>query len=72
MPSFANHARLSDAQAQRLVLELRGLHTLEEVVRWGLRQPVARMVLEVVVQDEFCHDVVMEWEGGLHLVFDTT
>ena len=72
MPTFANHARLSDAQAHRLVLELKVLETLEEVVRWGLAQAVPRMILDVVVQDEFGHDVVMEWEGGLHLVFDTT
>jgi hypothetical protein len=72
MPTLANHAKISDQQARRLVEEVQPLVTLEEVIRWGLRQPTARMILEVIVQDEFCHDVVMEWEAGLHLVFDTT
>jgi hypothetical protein len=72
MPSFANHAKLSDEQAHTLVRELQGLVTLEEVVRWGLRLAPPRTIVEVIVQDEYCHDVVMEWERGLHLVFDTT
>jgi len=72
MPTLANHAKITDEQALRLVDQVKRLETLEEVIQWGLRQPVARTILEVLVQDEYCHDVVMEWEGGLHLVFDTT
>ena len=72
MPTLANHANLTNAQAHRLVLEVKPLATLEEVIRWGLAQPTERMILEVLVQDEYCHDVVMEWELGKHLVFDTT
>lgn len=72
MPTLANHANISDEQAHRLVEQVQRLGTLEEVIRWGLRQPVERIILEVIVQDEYCHDVVMEWESGLHLVFDTT
>lgn len=29
-------------------------------------------VSDVIVQDEFTHDVVIPWRQGLHLVFDTT
>ena len=72
MPPLANHAHLSDSQALRLVREIKVLETLEEVLHWGLAQAVPRMILDVIVQDEYCHDVVIEWEGGLHLVFDTT
>ena len=72
MPTLANHANLSDEQAQKLVREVQRLGTLEDVIRWGLARPTPRMVLEIVVQDEYTHDVVMEWELGLHLVFDTT
>jgi len=72
MPTLANHANLSEAQAHRLVQQVRPLETLEEVIRWGVAQPTPRIILEVIVQDEYCHDVVMEWESGLHLVFDTT
>lgn len=72
MPTLANHANISDEQAHRLVAQVKRLSTLEEVIRWWLAQPTPRIILEVIVQDEFCHDVVVEWEGGLHLVFDTT
>lgn len=46
--------------------------TLEEVVRWGFAQRPPRVVCEVIVQDEFTHDVVLPFSGGAYLVFDTT
>jgi hypothetical protein len=44
------------------------LHTLEDVLRWG------GDVLDVVVQDEYTHDVVVRAPGTAagFLVFDTT
>lgn len=46
-----------------------GFATLEDVVRWP-----AGMVVEIVVQDEFTHDVVVECGGPptVWVVFDTT
>jgi hypothetical protein len=58
---FAELAR--DVAAQR---------TLDEVVRWGLRDDPPRVVTNVVVQDEYTHDVVMPYRGPLFLVYDTT
>lgn len=46
--------------------------TLERVVAWGLAQPDARWIHDVVVQDEYTHDVVMRWRERLVLVYDTT
>lgn len=48
------------------------MRTLEDVVRWGLLSKARRMIEEVVVQDEYTHDVVMPYADGLYLVFDTT
>ena len=49
--------------------------TLEEVVRWVLAQKgrTARD-FDVIVQDEYTHDVVVPWnlEQKLFLVYDTT
>ncbi len=45
-------------------------HLLEEVVRWAFS--LRRDVAEVVVQDEFTHDVVLPWVEPVYLVFDTT
>jgi hypothetical protein len=40
------------------------LETLEDVLRWG------GDVVEIVVQDEYTHDVILG--APAHLVFDTT
>jgi hypothetical protein len=44
--------------------------TLGDVLLWAL--PRGFEVAEVVVQDEYCHDVVLGWERGQFLVYDTT
>jgi hypothetical protein len=46
--------------------------TLEDVVRWGLAQKPVRIVEDVVVQDEYTHDVVLRHPSGVYLVYDTT
>jgi len=46
--------------------------TLEDVVRWGLALAPPRIVEDVVVQDEYTHDVVMAHPAGVYLVYDTT
>ncbi|MRG95894.1 hypothetical protein [Polyangium spumosum] len=47
-------------------------HTLEDVVRWGLSLAPPRLIADVVVQDEYNHDVVLEHPAGVFLVYDTT
>ncbi len=49
-----------------------GLDTLEDVIRWGLAQAPAMMILEIVVQDEYNHDVIVGAAGAATLCFDTT
>lgn len=46
--------------------------TLDQVVVWSLRSTPERMVRDVVVQDEFTHDVVLPWSAERYLVYDTT
>lgn len=51
------------------------LDTLEDVLRFGFAQRPTWDVPEVVVQDEFTHDVVIGFGAGpapAFLVFDTT
>jgi len=45
--------------------------TLEQVVRWAFAQTPPSDVADVVVQDEYSHDVVIPWRRWW-LVFDTT
>ncbi len=42
------------------------LDTLEDVVRTGWD------LLDVIVQDEFTHDVIVRGPDGAYVVFDTT
>lgn len=46
--------------------------TLEEVVRWGLLRRPPAPVVDVVIQDEYTHDVVVRYNDGIYLVYDTT
>jgi hypothetical protein len=45
---------------------------LEDVVRWGLAQKPPIFVDNVVVQDEYTHDVIVMHPSGVFLVYDTT
>ena len=59
---------------QRAILEreVLSLGSLQEIVRWGFALRPPGQIATVVVQDEFSHDVVMEWNQGRYLAFDTT
>ena len=50
--------------------------TLKDVMNWALTEPkgsfLPQVVVEVVIQDEFTHDVIILWRDGLVLVYDTT
>lgn len=46
--------------------------TLEDVVRWGLESKPLQMVRDVVIQDEYTHDVVIGHPSGVWLVYDAT
>ena len=63
---------LTPAQRELLDREVLPLGTLQQVVRWGFAQQPPRDVAEVVIQDEFSHDVVIPWGERLYLAFDTT
>jgi hypothetical protein len=59
---------------RRAILEtqLLPLGSLQEVVRWGFALQPPANVSTVIVQDEFSHDVVLAWDQGQYLAFDTT
>jgi hypothetical protein len=55
-----------------LRMNLPRLRTLEELTRWGAAQSPPRTITDVVIQDEYTHDVVMPYDATTYLVFDTT
>jgi hypothetical protein len=72
----ANRAGLTSEQLASVERELAGQQNLNDVMRWSLSQPhgtfIPSVVADVVVQDEFTHDVIVPWRDGLVLVYDTT
>lgn len=58
-----------------LELELAPLRTLQDVLTWGFAHTPACEIVDIVVQDEYCHDVVVrgprQGERQLYLCFDT-
>ena len=46
--------------------------TLHDVVVAALALQPPKMIADVVVQDEYTHDVVLPWSDDLWLVYDTT
>jgi len=66
-----DRAGLTPELLAQLAAEVGGQATLSEVVRWSARRGAT--LLDVIVQDEYTHDVVLELAGGARfLVYDTT
>ena len=63
---------VAPAQLEGLAAMIARQQTLEDVVRWGLAHTPPRMIVRVVVQDEYTHDVVLHYADGVYLVYDTT
>ena len=56
----------------RIAPQLQSQRTLGDVLSWGRAQSPPRSVTEIITQDEYTHDVVVELEAPHYLVFDTT
>ena len=71
-----NRANLTPEAVADIVAELSAQENLKDVMSWALSSPrgtfIPPVVAEVIVQDEFTHDVIVPWRDGLVLVYDTT
>lgn len=67
-----NHAGLPPVQRADLESALQPLRTLGDVLAWARAQAPPWSVAEIVTQDEYTHDVVLEASGRPYLAFDTT
>ena len=71
-----SHATLSSETLAAIQEELSAQENLKDVMLWALSCPrrdfIPSVVAEVIVQDEFTHDVIVPWRDGLVLVYDTT
>jgi hypothetical protein len=54
------------------IREIQAFETLGQVLRWALGRTPPAEFTNVVVQDEYTHDVIVRVEHDLYAVFDTT
>ena len=67
-----DHASLPATERAVLTAAVQSLRTLADVLTWARTQRPVRSVAEIVTQDEYTHDVVLEAVGQPYLAFDTT
>ena len=71
-----NNANLPPEEIARLESALSGQQNLNDVMKWAWSHPTGvfgpSVVADVIVQDEFTHDVIVPYRDGLVLVYDTT
>jgi hypothetical protein len=65
-------AGLAASERAALEEEVRGQRTLSDVLARASEARPRRVVVEIVTQDEYTHDVVLALEPPRHLVYDTT
>jgi hypothetical protein len=71
-----NRAGLTGSELAAIEAELGDQRTLADVIKWASSQPAGKMspriIADVVVQDEFTHDIFVPWGERLMLVFGAT
>ncbi len=71
-----NHANLSSKEVTQLESELPEHQNLNGLMKWALSHPKKifnpSVIVDVVVQDEFTHDVIVPYRDGLVLIYDAT
>lgn len=74
--AVTNRANLSSVEMASIEKEVADHRSLEQVLRWGLSQPAGarlpQVIADVIVQDEYSHDVIVPWRAGLVLVYGAT
>ena len=71
-----NYAQLPSEAMASIESELSEQHTLKDLMSWALsdvrKRFIPGIVKDILVQDEFTHDVIVPWGPDLVLVYDTT
>ena len=71
-----NYADLSGEAIAEIADELKEQHALKDLMTWALSDSgknfAPGVVKNVIVQNEFTHDVIVPWGPQLVLVYDTT
>ncbi|HTG93143.1 MAG TPA: hypothetical protein VL866_11180 [Pyrinomonadaceae bacterium] len=70
-----NQSHLSPDKLREIQAAIPHQENLKDMMIWAFSSPgdfEPTVVVDVVVQDEFTHDVIVPWRDGLVLVYDTT
>jgi hypothetical protein len=71
-----NYAQLPPEVIAEIENELSDQHSLKDLMGWALsdsgKKFIPGVVKDVIVQDEFTHDVIVPWGPALVLVYDAT
>ena len=67
-----DYAGLDALMLQALAKAVATQTTLERALDWGRSHTPPLNVETILTQDEYTHDVVVPFEGGCYLVYDTT
>jgi hypothetical protein len=75
MAKVKNRANLSQKDFENISIDLKQHQSLQDLLRWAERQPdgmlIPGAISELIVQDEFNHDLVVPWRN-LFIVYSTT
>ena len=75
MAEVINRANLSDKDFETISTDLKTHRSLQDLLRWAESQPEGTLIhgaiSELVVQDEFTHDIVVPWRI-FFIVYGTT
>jgi len=71
-PPFRDRAHLAPDERTALEHAHVPLTTLGAVLDWARAQSPPLAVAEIVTQDEYTHDVILDFTAGRCLVYDTT
>lgn len=70
-----NRANLPGDSFESIAQEVQHHHSLLDILKWARKQPPGDLLPEIltdlVVQDEFTHDVVIPWRN-VFIVYETT
>ena len=58
--------------SEQLLAEARAFQSLDQAMRWALQSDPRITPEDVVVQDEYSHDVLFRTAENTYLVFDTS
>ena len=70
------HGKVAAESGTEIEEAVSNQENLKDMMAWALSQPpgtfIPQIVSNVIVQDEFTHDVIVPRNDGLVLVYDTT